>query len=217
MNLKLIVHRVSVLGLSALLLAVPALADDHAIDSVTKLQTRWADATYGPPGKPRVTALEEILAEARVAVAEQPEIAPVHIWHGIVASSLAGEDGGLGALGLVREARKAFTAAIELDEQALSGAAYTSLGALYHKVPGWPIAFGSDKKARRYLELGWQFNPQGIDANYFLGEFLLDEGDAEAARRYLEAALAAPDRTGRESADVGRRAEVRALLAQIAK
>ena len=35
---------------------------------------------------------------------------------------------------------------------ASDAAAYNALGMLYHKVPGWPISFGSNKKARDYFE-----------------------------------------------------------------
>ena len=48
----------------------------------------------------------------------------------------------MGALGLVKRARADFEAAIKLDAGALDGAAYTSLGALYYQVPGWPVGFG---------------------------------------------------------------------------
>ena len=58
----------------------------------------------------------------------------------------------------------------------------TSLGTLYYKVPGWPIGFGSDKKAREYLAKALDLNPTGIDPNYFMGEFLFDAGRIRALR-----------------------------------
>ena len=42
--------------------------------------------------------------------------------------------------------------ALAIDPKALAGSAYTSLGSLYYQVPGWPIGFGDDKKAREMLE-----------------------------------------------------------------
>ena len=58
---------------------------------------------------------------------------------------------------------------------ALDGSAYTSLGTLYYKVPGFPIGFGDHKKARQLLEAALKVNPDGIDSNYFYGEYLFDE------------------------------------------
>jgi Tfp pilus assembly protein PilF len=91
------------------------------------------------------------------------------------------------------------------DDAALNGDVYTTLGTLYYKVPGWPIGFGDDKKARDYLERGLALQPTGIDQNYFYGDFLLKLGDKASARIYLTKALNAPPRPGLEEADAGRR------------
>jgi Tfp pilus assembly protein PilF len=136
------------------------------------------------------------------------------VWEGIVLSSWAGAKGGLGALGLAKQAREKLTAAMKIDPNALQGSAYTSLGTLYHKVPGFPIGFGDDKKARDYLERAVQINPDGLDSNYFYGEFLFDKGDYTQAKQRLEKALAAPPRTHRELADAARKKEVAALLSR---
>ena len=107
--------------------------------------------------------------------------------------------------------------ALQLNAQALQGSAYTSLGVLYAKVPGWPIGFGSDKKAAQLLQKALEINPQGIDPNYFYAEFLADNRDYAAAMRYLEQAAKAPARPGRESADLGRQQEIATLLAKVSK
>ena len=52
------------------------------------------------------------------------------IWEGIVISSLAGAKGGLSALGLVKQARVRYEAAMKIDDKALDGSAYNSLGVL---------------------------------------------------------------------------------------
>jgi Tfp pilus assembly protein PilF len=80
-------------------------------------------------------------------------------------------------------------------------------------VPGWPIGFGDDDKAREMLQKALALNPNGIDANYFLGDFLYRKGDYQAARRALDKALQAPSRPDRPLADEGRRKEIEALLA----
>lgn len=80
------------------------------------------------------------------------------------------------------------------------------------KVLGWPLGFGDDDKARSYLQKALAINPDGIDANYFFGDFLLEQGEPERAQTYLRKVLKAPGRPGREIADAGRREEARKRL-----
>ena len=102
----------------------------------------------------------------------------------------------------------------QIDPTALDGAIYTSLGSLYYKVPGWPIGFGNDKKAREYLQTARRINPDGIDPNYFYGDFLIESGEYSKAIPILEQALKAPERPDRPIADAGRRREIRTALAK---
>ena len=134
------------------------------------------------------------------------------IWEGIVVSSLAGEKGGLGALGLAKRARACYEQSLKIDDHALDGSAYNSLGVLYYRVPGWPIGFGDRKKADELIRKALAINPDGIDPNYFYGDFLLSTGRPAEALPYLQRALSAAPRPGRENADKGRRAEAAALM-----
>jgi Tfp pilus assembly protein PilF len=81
----------------------------------------------------------------------------------------------LGALSLVKQARTNLEKAIEIEPNALQGSAWTSLGALYYQVPGWPIGFGDKDKADEMLKKALAINPDGIDPNYFYGDYLLKE------------------------------------------
>ena len=65
------------------------------------------------------------------------------------------------------------------------------------------------------LEKALEISPNGIDANYFYGEFLFDEGDYDLARQYLQLAQQAPARLGRELADASRQREIAELLQQV--
>lgn len=200
------------------LLATPAANADAGFDAGLKaVRDNWAIAKYRTAPKDRAAAFERLATQSTALVAKYPERAEALIWDGIVLSTWAGEKGGLGALGLAKDARDRLQAALAIDEKALDGSAHTSIGTLYHKVPGFPIGFGSDRKAREHLEKALRVNPNGIDANYFYGEFLYDEGEYAAALTHLERALAAPPRPGREIADAGRREEIRSLMAQVRK
>ncbi len=192
-----------------------ALAGAAQAATLSDIQSRWAQAMYDAPEAGRVERLDKLAHAARQLAAEQPGKAEPLIWEGIVLSSLAGAKGGLGALGIVKQAKARLEAAIEIDRHALDASGVNSLGVLYHKVPGWPIGFGSDKKAESLLREALRVNPQGIDPNYFYGEFLIDEDRPAEAIQYLERAVNAPVRPGRELADKGRRAEAQALLARL--
>jgi tetratricopeptide (TPR) repeat protein len=201
------------LALAALTGSSVALADFDA--DLLAIQTRWADANYSPAGDAKEAAFDKLMADAAAFTARNPGRAEPLIWEGIVLSTAAGVKGGLGALGLAKDSRAKLEAALAIDPKALQGSAYTSLGTLYHKVPGFPVGFGSDKKAKENLEKSLAINPDGIDPNYFYGEFLFDEDDYAGARKHLEKALKAPPRPNRQSADEGRRKEIRVLLAKI--
>lgn len=97
----------------------------------------------------------------------------------------------------------------------LEGSACTRLGSLYYQVPGWPLGFGDRDKARELLGRALEINPHGIDANFFMGDFLYRIGDCEGAGRSLELALQAPARPARPLADEGRRREAEVLLALV--
>jgi len=199
--------------LSALLFAVPLAALAGLEEDVSALQSEWAQIKYQRPAAEQEKAFAELTKSADSVRGRYAGRAEPEIWYGIIAASYAGARGGLGALSLAKDAKKALEHALEIDPKALDGSAYTSLGSLYYQVPGWPIGFGSDQKARELLQKALALNPDGIDSNYFLGDFLYRKGDYEGARRALQKALKAPARPGRELADEGRRKEIQALLA----
>ena len=196
--------------------ALPTFAlSDNGQAQLHQLQTRWAEINYQTPEKQREEAFAKLVTQADAALASEPKAAELLIWRGIILSTQAGAKGGLGALGLVKEAKASLEQALAIDPQALAGSAYTSLGSLYYQVPGWPIGFGDDEKAEKMLTQALAINPDGLDPNYFYGDFLQRQKRYEEARAALEKALAAKDRPGRELADNGRRAEATALLQQV--
>lgn len=199
-----------------LLVLLPLWAQAAPVDeAVAELQRDWEVIRYQTPSAEREKRFEALSEKARKVVEAHPGRSEALIWQGIVVSSLAAEKGGLGALSLARQAKADYEQAIRIDGRALDGSAYNSLGVLYYKVPGWPLGFGDNDKARELLRQALSLNPQGIDPNYFYAEFLVETRHADEAVPYLERALRAPPRPGRNIADTGRREEARALLAKI--
>jgi tetratricopeptide (TPR) repeat protein len=191
-------------------------AATSVMNDVQHLQSAWAKINYQTPGKDeQVSAFEALEKQGEQVIAKYPDRAEPKIWQGIILSTHAGAAGGFSALSLVKKAKALFEQAINIDSNALDGSAHTSLGSLYYQVPGWPLGFGSDKKAEQHLKQALSINPKGIDANYFYGDYLSRAGRYQDARAYLKTALDAPDRPNRPLADAGRRQEIRAALAKI--
>ncbi|MBB6287392.1 tetratricopeptide repeat protein [Pseudomonas sp. SJZ103] len=181
------------------------------------IQTRWAHIQYNLPEEQRPQAFERLATQATAFTHDRPQAAEAWIWSGIVTSSWAGAQGGLGALSKVKAAKVDLEKALDLDPKALQGSAYTSLAALYDRVPGWPIGFGDADKAELLLKQALQLNPTGIDSLYFWGDHLYRQKRYGEARDALQKALLAAPRPGRETADTGRRKEIESVLADINK
>jgi tetratricopeptide (TPR) repeat protein len=186
-------------------------------DDVRQLQHRWAEVNYQLEGKTQITAFEELVADADRLAAAHPDSAETLIWSGIIKSSFAGAKGGLGAMKLAKASRADLEHALEIDPDALQGSAYTSLGTLYFKVPGWPIGFGDEDKAEELLQQALALNPDGIDSNYFWGDFLLEQKRYTEAEQALVKAQHAPSRPERPLADAGRQKEIEVALLKVRK
>lgn len=201
--------------LLGLFISGSAMADLDA--DILQLQQRWAEVNYQLEGKTRITAFESLVGAAEEVTEKYPDAAAAWIWSGIIKSTYAGAKGGLGALKIAKQSKADLEKALELDAEALQGSAYTSLGTLYFSVPGWPVGFGDDEKAEELLQHALQVNPDGIDSNYFYGDFLMHQKRYEEARKYFVKAQAAAPRPNRQVADAGRQKEIEQALQEAGK
>ena len=120
-------------------------------------------------------------------------------------------------MSLVKESKALLEKVIDSAPKTLDGSAYTSLGSLYYKVPGWPIGFGDDEVAEKMLKKALEINPDGIDPNYFYGDFLAEDGRRSEAIKYLTKAQQAAPRPDRPIADQGRQQEIAQRLESLTK
>jgi tetratricopeptide (TPR) repeat protein len=67
------------------------------------------------------------------------------------------------------------------------------------------------------LDKALSINPEGIDPNYFYGEYFYDKGDYKLAITHLEKAQNAKPRSTRPVADKYRHDEIKTLLAKVNK
>jgi tetratricopeptide (TPR) repeat protein len=204
--------------LLAILLTTAAVRMAHADDmtaALADLRHAWAKVYYQTPEEQQVPQFPTLVTRADALIARYSQAAEPLILKAIILSTYAEAKGGLDALSLVETARDSALQAAKIDERADDAGAYTVLGVLYYKVPGWPIGFGNDDKARGYLARARAIAPDAVDANYFTGDFLLEQDEADKAKAFLEKALKAPARPGREDEDAGRRREIEADLARL--
>jgi len=201
-----------ILGLSS---AAAFAQDDGLSNGILDIQHQWEHIHYQLPEDRQDAAFPPLEESADALIKQYPGRAEPLVWKAIVLSTHAGAKGGLGALSMVRQARDLLEQAEKINATVLNGSVYTTLGSLYYQVPGWPLGYGDDKKAEVFLKKALEINPDGIDANYFYGDFLFRKGHYPEALAALEKAMHAPDRPNRPLADEGRRKEIQALIAKI--
>jgi tetratricopeptide (TPR) repeat protein len=197
-----------------LLVAMAANAVDQ-VPTIDELQSRFDVTNFELTDKAQLESFEQLKADAELFTTANSDVAEGWVWSGIIKSSYAGAKGGLGALKLAKQSKVDFEKSMELDADAMQGAAYNSLGTLYYSVPGWPLGFGNDKKAEEYLLKALEINPDGIVSNYFYAEFLVDQKRKPEAIVYYKRAQDAPLRPNRPIADEGRRKDITAALADL--
>jgi hypothetical protein len=183
---------------------------------VMAINNGWAHIKYQVKGADQqYRELDALAVKAAAVAAKYPGEAEPLLWAGIARSEEAAVASTFKKLGYAKMARDLLLMAYKKDPHAAKGGLAMSLGVLYYRVPGFPIAFGSTSKAEALLKAGLTNDPGGLDSNFFYGDFLKSEGKNALAKTYLERALNAPYDPNRPVWDAGRRAEVRTLLAKI--
>ncbi len=181
----------SALFAALLLVVTPAYAAFE--DELSALQQRWAVARYQVSGDERKKQLEKIAEEADGFTSKYGDKAQSYLWSAVVKASLAEAINNLSALSIAKEAKSHLEKSIELDPGAEDSYAYGMLGAMYARAPGWPVAFGDDKKAREMLKKGLERSPAGMNVNYFNAQYYFDKDEYRKALPYIEkAAQASP-------------------------
>ena len=206
MSLALLVMQPGVAGISS----------SAQMPEVREIQSEWARLYYLDEFlNKNFRELQALSQQADKLAQQHPQNAEALVWDAIVLSTLAQKKGGLGALGLVKQAKHQLEQAEAIDPEVLGGSVYASLGSLYSKVPGWPIGFGDDEKAEQYFKKALAINPQGLDINYFFAEYLVEQGNEKLALEHIERALQAEPMSDRPVADQGRRQQALKLRAEL--
>jgi len=160
------------------------------------------------------------LAQRAGQIGKQYENIPDPIvWIGIITSeqaSIANDNGSpIKALELAKRARDILEEVEKTNPETMDAGAPTTLGVLYDRVPGFPIGFGDKARARYYLQEAIRSAPNGLDANFFYGDFLYKHGEQSEAVRILERALTLPELSNRPIWDKSLRAAIQHILSEI--
>jgi tetratricopeptide (TPR) repeat protein len=172
-------------------LAATTLAHAGFDEELAALQQRWATIRYESTGAAQQQQLEKLIPDVDEFAKKNSDRADGYIWAGVVRGSLAEAINGISALSIVKAAKVDLEKALAIDPKAEDGYAYGVLGLMYSKVPGWPIAFGDNKKAKELLQQGLAVSPNGMNINFFYAQYLFTQGDAKNALPYADKAAAA--------------------------
>ncbi len=170
-------------------------------DSVQAIETEWASIYYTLPKTKQKAAYESLLAKAAQLTQENPSSTEPLFWQAVILASNAELQDGFSALKAIHQSKDLLQEAIKLNPQTANGSAYVTLGTLYYMVPKWPIAFGDNEKAEEMFQTALKINPNGIDTNYFYGDFLLANDRPKEAEEFFKKAIAAPSRKEQLFAD----------------
>ena len=181
-------------------------------DSLKNIEAEWASIYYSIPKSKQGPAYVQLLDKTANLARQYPSAAEPMFWQAVLKATYADQQDAFSALDAIHEARDLLIKAIQINPQTMDGSAYVTLGTLYYMVPKWPISFGDDDAAKKMLETALKINPDGIDANYFYGEFLLRHKKPNDAAIYFERASSAPARTEQLFADNQLKAEARRAL-----
>ncbi len=197
-----------------------ALADEVS-DAVHQLQLQWAVANYKTADDEKEAVFKALVDKASALSAKYADRAEPKVWEAIIRAGYAGAMGGMSsmfnAMPQMEQGRDLLLAAERIDPMTMNGAIYTTLGSFYYMVPGGFIGFGDDDKALAYLKKAVTVAPDDLDANYFMGDYWLDEKQYKKALPWFEKVLSLPDVAARPVYSVGRKAEAAEKLAKVKK
>jgi len=183
-----------------LLFSMRCLADDLQ-NSLNRIETDWATIYYSTPKQQQGPAYAKLLEKTLKLSRQYPQDTGMLFWQAVVKASYADRQDPVSALDAIYEVRDLLTKVITINPNTMNGSAYVVLGVLYHRAPSWPVAFGDDEEAGKLLQTALKINPNGINSNYYYGEFLLSNNQLKEAEIYFERAGTAPVRPEQIYAD----------------
>lgn len=137
------------------------------------------------------------LFERSIAMADQALVLNANdvrglFWKAAAMGKIAEDSGMLNALRMLQPMQDLLLKVVELDERYENAGAHRALGRIYHKLPRFPISFGSNQKALAHLKRAHELFPQDIITRAFYAELLFDIGRKNEARKHADFVLTTP-------------------------
>lgn len=140
----------------------------------------------------RIQLFENCIAVADHALVLNASDVRGLFWKAAAMGKMAEDSGIVNALRMIGPMENLLLRVVALDEQYENAGAHRALGRIYHKLPGFPISFGSNRKALIHLERAHELFPRDVITRAFYAELLYDVGRKEEARKHADFVLAAP-------------------------
>lgn len=197
-----------------LLLSTQALSADLST-ALQAIESEWASIYYKLPKSKQEEAFSALLKKAEALSSEFPNEPEPLFWEAVITATNAELQDGFTALKAIHQAKDLLQQAINMNPKTANGSAYVTLATLYYMSPKWPIAFGNDERAEQLFKEALSINPNSIDANYFYGDFLLNNNQQSKAQKYFAIAASLPSRQEQRFADDQLKTEAKMALANV--
>jgi tetratricopeptide (TPR) repeat protein len=196
----------------ALLLLTSQCFADNLQATLQTIESEWISVYYKMARQKQIAAFPELLNKADKLSSQYPNKAEPLFWQAVIKATYADYQDAISALKSIHEARDLLIKAIKINPQTMNGSAYVTLGTLYYMVPKWPIAFGDNAKAKEMLETALKINPNGIDTNFYYGDFLLSNNEIAEAENYFLKAVEASASPNQSYTDIRLKEEAKLAL-----
>jgi tetratricopeptide (TPR) repeat protein len=164
--------------------------ESTAIAELSRLQ--FMHAQLEQDKSRRVQLFENCIAVADRALFLNANDVRGLFWKAAAMGKMAEDSGMVNALRMLRPMENLLLKVVALDEQYENAGAHRALGRIYHKLPGFPISFGSNQKALMHLKRAHELFPRDVITRAFYAELLYDEGRKDEARKHADFVLATP-------------------------
>lgn len=140
----------------------------------------------------RIQLFEHCIAIADQSLALNANDVRGLFWKAAAMGKMAESSGIVSALRMIGPMEKMLLKVVTLDEKYENAGAHRALGRIYHKLPGFPISFGSNQKALMHMKRAHELFPRDVITRAFYAELLYDVGRKEEARKHADFVLATP-------------------------
>jgi tetratricopeptide (TPR) repeat protein len=139
----------------------------------------------------KVKTFSEGVEYAKKGIELDPNHLESHFWLSVNYGLLGEAQGMMNSFLLLDPIEKHVKKAMEINEGYFYGAPLRVIGYFYHKIPGWPISRGDNKKAKAYLLKALEYGPDFYLNHLYISKVYKSLGDKKNARFHLEWILGA--------------------------